>query len=70
MRSGNAATGPSVLARPRGAVEFVEYSSSDSIKSTAATFSSRCTTFEVPGIGNITGLRFSNHASAIWPGVA
>jgi hypothetical protein len=31
----------------------------------AATFCSRCFTFEVPGIGNITGLRFSTQASAI-----
>ena len=25
---------------------------------------------EVPGMGSITGLRLSSHASAIWPGVA
>ena len=37
---------------------------------TAATFSSRCATFEVPGIGSITGLRLSSQASAIWAGVA
>ena len=35
--------------------------------SAAATFSSRCATFDVPGIGNITGDRFSNHASASCP---
>jgi hypothetical protein len=38
--------------------------------SAAATFSSRCATFDVPGIGNITGDRFSNHASASCDGVA
>src|ERR1044071_2824749 len=37
---------------------------------TAATFSSRCATFDVPGIGSMTGLRLSTHASAIWLGVA
>jgi len=40
-------------------------SSSDSVMPTAATFSSRCLTFEVPGIGSITGLRFSTQARAI-----
>src|SRR5262245_56198155 len=43
---------------------------SDRLMFTAATFSSRCATFEVPGIGNMTGLRLSTQASAIWPGVA
>jgi hypothetical protein len=36
----------------------------------AAVFSSRCFSFEVPGIGSITGDFMSNHASAIWAGVA
>ena len=34
----------------------------------APTFSSRCATLPVPGIGSITGLRFKSQASAIWPG--
>lgn len=38
---------------------------SESLISTAATFSSRCFNFDVPGIGNITGLRSRIHASAI-----
>ena len=37
---------------------------------TAATFSLRCTTFDVPGIGSITGLRFKSQASATCAGVA
>jgi hypothetical protein len=32
--------------------------------------SSRCLTFEVPGIGSITGLRLSTQASEIWLGAA
>ena len=36
----------------------------------AATFSSRCSTEDVPGIGSITGERASSHASAICAGVA
>ena len=36
----------------------------------AATFSSRCATLPVPGIGSMTGLRFKSQASAIWPGLA
>src|SRR4029077_14451653 len=43
---------------------------SDSVIFTAATFSSRCATFDVPGIGSMTGLRLSTQASAIWLGVA
>ena len=34
--------------------------------STAATFSSRCATFEVPGMGSIIGLRLRTQARAIW----
>jgi hypothetical protein len=45
-------------------------SSSDSVKFTAATFSSRCLTFDVPGIGSITGLRFNTQSSATWLGAA
>src|SRR5262249_9714956 len=45
-------------------------SSSPRVISAAATFSSRCATLDVPGIGNITGDRFSNHASASCDGVA
>lgn len=45
-------------------------SSSDSTIFTAATFSSRWATFEVPGMGSMTGLRFSTQASAIWLGGA
>lgn len=45
-------------------------SSSDRMMSTAAVFSSRCLTLPVPGIGSITGLRFSTHARAIWLGAA
>ena len=48
----------------------VAYSSSLSWMSNAATFSSRCLTFEVPGIGSITGLRLSTQASEIWLGAA
>ena len=56
----------------RGAALAIERANSSSVSSifTAATFSSRCATFEVPGIGSITGLRFSTQASAIWPGAA
>ena len=36
----------------------------------AATFSSRCLTLEVPGIGSMTGDRASNHARATCEGVA
>ena len=36
----------------------------------AATFSSRCLTLLVPGMGSIAGLRPNTHAKAIWPGVA
>src|ERR1700686_2145511 len=36
----------------------------------AATFSSRCSTLDVPGIGSITGDRASSHARATWDGVA
>ena len=32
----------------------------------AATFSSRCATFDVPGMGSITGERCSSHASESW----
>src|SRR5260370_22336474 len=35
----------------------------------ASTFSSRCLTDEVPGMGSITGERFSNQASATCLGV-
>src|SRR5262245_20595965 len=45
-------------------------SSIESWISVAATFSSRCSTFEVPGMGSITGLRLSTHARAIWLGAA
>jgi hypothetical protein len=38
--------------------------------SSAATFSSRCSTDDVPGIGNITAERASSQASAICAGVA
>ena len=48
----------------------VSNSSSDSSISAAATFSSRCATFDVPGIGSITGERFSSQASASCEGVA
>jgi len=48
----------------------VANSSSASEIAAAPTFSSRCATLPVPGIGSITGLRLSNQASAIWPGVA
>ncbi len=47
-----------------------ENSSFERVMSTAATFSSRCLTLEVPGIGSMTGLRFSTQASAIWLGAA
>ena len=36
----------------------------------AATFSSRCSTLEVPGIGSITVDRANSHATATWDGVA
>ena len=36
----------------------------------AATFSSRCRTVDVPGIGTMLGARCSNQASATWAGVA
>src|SRR4029077_18904937 len=45
-------------------------SSSESSIPAAATFSSRCETFEVPGMGSMTGLRFRTQASAIWLGAA
>ena len=48
----------------------VSNSSSVRAISAAATFSSRCATFEVPGIGSITGERFSSHASASCAGDA
>ncbi len=35
----------------------------------AATFSSRCSTDEVPGIGSITGDLCSSHGSAVWAGI-
>src|SRR5260370_15875403 len=38
--------------------------------SAAATFSSRCLTLEVPGIGSMTGDRASSHARATRDGVA
>lgn len=31
-----------------------------------ATFSSKCATEDVPGMGSMTGERWSNHASASW----
>jgi hypothetical protein len=37
---------------------------------TAATFSSRCVTVDVPGIGSITGERCSSQASSSWASVA
>src|SRR5262245_9575926 len=43
-------------------------SSSDSWILAAATFSSRCAILDVPGMGSMTGLRLSTHASAIWLG--
>ena len=56
------------LLRPGGGQ--VSNSSSVRVISAAATFSSRCATCDVPGIGNITGERFSSQASASCPGVA
>ena len=40
------------------------HSDSLSLNSAAATFSSRCFTREVPGIGSMTGERQSSHATA------
>jgi hypothetical protein len=63
--------GPAVAHQPaEPAALNSSNSSSLSMISAAATFSSRCATFDVPGIGNITGDRFSNHASASCDGVA
>jgi hypothetical protein len=45
-------------------------SSAVSSSSAAATFSSRCSTELVPGIGSITGARASSQANATCPGVA
>ncbi len=61
--------------RPQSAAQFLfprcssscVVESSSSIRA-AAVFSSRCLTFEVPGIGSITGDFRSNHASAICAG--
>ena len=55
---------------PPAAPAIASRSSSLSVSSAAATFSSRCSTDEVPGIGSITGERASSQASATWPGVA
>ena len=44
--------------------------SSSIFKSAVATFSSRCSTLEVPGIGNMTGDRASSHARATCDGLA
>ena len=44
--------------------------SSESTTVDAAQFSSRCETFEVPGMGSITGDRRNNHARATWAGLA
>src|SRR5690606_15905187 len=55
---------------PRPASSSWAKSSSDNSIPAAATFSSRCLTLDVPGMGSITGLRFKAHASAIWLGVA
>jgi len=40
------------------------YSASVNCNDAADTFSSRCATEEVPGMGSMTGDRFSNHANA------
>ena len=63
---------PYCLAHPLAdpALLRVSNSSSDNSIPAAATFSSKCATFDVPGIGSITGERFSNHASASCDGVA
>ena len=59
--------GPSYASQGRGdAASRAANSSSESATSAPATFSSRCLTRLVPGIGIITGLRLSIHASAIW----
>src|SRR5580693_1720404 len=54
----------------RPARSSVANSSSESLIAAAPTFSSRCATLPVPGIGSMTGLRLSSQASAIWPGLA
>lgn len=41
-------------------------SSSDSSIAEAATFYSRCSTEDVPGIGSVTGERWSSQAIATW----
>ncbi len=55
---------------PRPARSSAANSSSESLIAAAPTFSSRCATLPVPGIGSMTGLRFKSQASAIWPGLA
>ncbi len=45
-------------------------SSALSFNPAAATFSSRCATFDVPGIGSITGERWSSQASESYATVA
>ena len=42
----------------------------DNVKSTAARFSRRCSTDDVPGISRMLGARCSSHASATCIGVA
>src|SRR5262249_19719540 len=51
-------------------LERVSISSPLSSIPAAPRFSSRCSAEEVPGIGSITGERWSSHASATWDGVA
>src|SRR5262249_54084676 len=52
--------------RPRSSESI---SPSSSVSAAAATFSSRCCTEEVPGMGSITGEWSSSQASATWAGV-
>src|SRR5436305_9244929 len=42
------------------------YCSSVNCSAAACTFSARCASEDVPGMGSITGDRFSNHPSATW----
>src|SRR6202049_1685257 len=59
-----------LVAAIAGTRDSLSYSSSDKRREVAATFCSRCSIEEVPGMGSIMGERCSNQASATFVGLA
>src|SRR6202795_3763709 len=59
-----------LVAAIAGTRDSFSYSSSDRRREAAATFCSRCSTEDVPGMGTIIGEGCSNHARAICVGLA